>query len=62
MILHRNVPLHAQGDRVCFFWEGNDEGQGYAITYKDLHAEVCRLANWLKAQGVKRGDTVTIYM
>ena len=32
------------------------------MTYREVHAEVCKLANWLKAQGVQKGDTVTIYM
>lgn len=51
-----------KGDRVCFFWEGNDVGQERVITYKGLLDDVSRIANWLKSVGVKRGDTVTIYM
>lgn len=50
------------GDRVAFYFEGNDIGQESTVTYKQLLASVCRIANYLKSIGVKRGDNVTIYM
>jgi len=54
--------LTTRGDQVAIIWEGDDPSQSKKITYKELHAEVCRFANVLKAQGVKKGDRVTIYM
>ena len=54
--------LKSNGDTVALIWE-SDDGQTYdALTYKQLHAEVCRWANVLKAKGVKKGDLVTIYL
>jgi acetyl-CoA synthetase len=54
--------LTTRGDQVAIIWEGDDPSQSKKITYNELHAEVCRFANVLKAQGVKKGDRVTIYM
>jgi len=54
--------LAEHGERVAIIWEGDDPAESKRITYRELHAEVCRLANVLKAQGVKKGDRVTIYM
>ncbi len=54
--------LATNGDTVALIWE-NDDGSAYdALTYRQLHAEVCRWANVLKARGVKKGDRVTIYL
>ncbi|MBW8813636.1 MAG: acetate--CoA ligase [Caulobacterales bacterium] len=54
--------LHSNGDVVAIIWE-SDDGQTYdALTYRQLHAEVCRWANVLKAKGVQKGDRVTIYL
>jgi acetyl-CoA synthetase len=48
---------------VAILWEPDSpDDASRAITYRELHAEVCRLANLLKARGVKRGDRVTIYL
>ena len=49
------------GDRVAFYWAG-EEGEERAITYADLHRDVQRLANALKALGVGKGDVVGIYL
>ncbi|MGH6682847.1 MAG: acetate--CoA ligase, partial [Pseudolabrys sp.] len=54
--------LAKRGDQVAILWEGDDPKDDKKITYKELHAEVCRFANVLKARGVKKGDRVTIYM
>src|SRR5690606_15628827 len=43
-------------------WEGDDPHQSRHISYRELHDEVCRFANVLKARGVNKGDRVTIYM
>ncbi|MDP6516373.1 MAG: acetate--CoA ligase [Alphaproteobacteria bacterium] len=49
-------------DRIAILWEGDDPAVDKAITYGELAAEVCRMANVLKANGVGKGDRVTIYM
>ncbi|HEY9055981.1 MAG TPA: acetate--CoA ligase [Aurantimonas sp.] len=54
--------LDKRGDQTAILWEGDDPSESKAITYRELHAEVCRMANALKARGVKKGDRVTIYM
>jgi len=55
--------LHEHGDRVAIIWEPDEPGEdARRITYRELHAEVCRFANVLKAEGVTRGDRVTIYL
>ncbi len=54
--------LATRGDKVAILWEGDDPGESRAITYRELHAEVCRFANVLKRLGVSKGDRVTIYL
>jgi acetyl-CoA synthetase len=54
--------LAARADQVAIIWEGDDPSQDKRITYRELHAAVCRLANALKSRGVKKGDRVCIYM
>ncbi len=54
--------LETRGDQVAIIWEGDDPSVSKEITYRELHEEVCRFANVLKARGVKKGDRVTIYM
>ncbi|UUL81265.1 acetate--CoA ligase [Sphingomonas qomolangmaensis] len=54
--------LAERGDTVAILWEPDTPGEARRITYRDLHAEVCRLANILKDNGVSRGDRVTLYM
>jgi acetyl-CoA synthetase len=54
--------LAKRGDQTAIIWEGDDPKDDKKLTYKQLHAEVCRFANVLKARGVKKGDRVTIYM
>src|SRR6266699_2364899 len=51
-----------RGNQVAIVWEGDDPKEDRRITYKELHAEVGKFANVLKAQGVKKGDRVTIYL
>eukprot|EP00798_Chlamydomonas_sp_ICE-L_P009642 gene9642-7555_t len=50
------------GARPCLIWEGNEVDQRRTLSYRETLEEVCRMANWLKAQGVQRGDTVTLYL
>ena len=59
--LDRHVK-NGKGDKVAIIWEGDDENKSKKITYKELLDEVNRFALVLKANGVKKGDRVTIYM
>ncbi|MBX3494720.1 MAG: acetate--CoA ligase [Parvibaculum sp.] len=54
--------LEKRGQQTAIIWEGDDPKDHKEISYRELHEAVCRFANVLKAQGVKRGDRVTIYM
>ncbi len=54
--------LEKRGDQTAIIWEGDDPYFDKKITYRELHDRVCRLANVLKSNGVKKGDRVTIYM
>ena len=54
--------LAERPDQVAIIWEGDDPTMSRSVTYRELHAEVCRLANALRGLGVKRGDRVTIYL
>lgn len=54
--------LAERGDKTAIIWEGDNPAESRRISYRELHADVCRFANVLKAQGVKAGDRVTIYM
>ena len=54
--------LEKRGNQTAIIWEGDDPNESKHITYSELHAEVCKFANVLKAHGVNKGDTVTIYL
>jgi acetyl-CoA synthetase len=54
--------LAARGDRTAILFEGDDPAQSRAISYRELHADVCRFGNALRALGARKGDRVTIYM
>ena len=54
--------LETRGDQVAIIWESDDPEVSDLMTYRELHAEVCRWANVLKARGVKKGDRVTLYL
>ena len=54
--------LATRGDKTAILWEGDDPGESRAISYRDLHAQVCRCANLLRNLGVQKGDRVTIYL
>ena len=54
--------VETRSDQVAIIWEGDEPDQDAKITYRQLHEEVCKFANVLKAQRVKKGDRVTIYM
>jgi acetyl-CoA synthetase len=54
--------LATRGSETALIWEGDAPGESRSFTYAELHREVCRFANVLKGQGVRKGDRVTIYM
>ena len=55
--------LAARGDQVAIIWEPDDPREdALHLTYRELHARTCRMANVLKSLGVKRGDRVALYL
>ena len=58
--IDRHLPT--RGDQTAILWEGDDPSFDKKITYRELHRQVCKLANVLKELGVRKGDRVTIYM
>ena len=54
--------LKSKSDNTAIIWEGDNPNESKNITYKELHTEVCLMANVLKKRGVKKGDRITIYM
>jgi acetyl-CoA synthetase len=56
-----DVHLQSRGDKVAIIFEG-EPGDVRKLTYAQLHQEVCRFANALKANGIERGDRVIIYL
>ncbi|AWO95359.2 MULTISPECIES: acetate--CoA ligase [Bradyrhizobium] len=54
--------LAKRGNQTAIIWESDDPSQSKRITYKELHDEVCRIANILRTRNVKKGDRVTIYL
>ncbi|MFN2309218.1 MAG: acetate--CoA ligase [Gammaproteobacteria bacterium] len=58
--LDRHLPT--RGEQTALIWEGDDPAVDRTISYRELHAEVCKLGNVLKSRGVNKGDRVCIYM
>ncbi len=54
--------LSTRADQTAIIWEGDSPSERRHISYAELHQDVCRLANAMKARGVKKGDRITIYM
>jgi acetyl-CoA synthetase len=63
-VCHNCVDRHliSRGDKVAILWEGDEPGDVRRITYRELHREVCKLANVLRHNGIRKGDRVAIYM
>ncbi|EFN83276.1 acetyl-coenzyme A synthetase [Harpegnathos saltator] len=60
-LLDKNVKS-GNGDKIAFYWEGNDPDDYSRLTYRKLLEETCRFANVLKSKGISKGDRVVIYM
>src|ERR1700754_3186929 len=54
--------LGKRADQVAIIWEGDDPSESKKITYRELHDEVCKMANILRLRNVAKGDRVTIYL
>ncbi len=54
--------LATRANDVAIIWEGDDPSESRKITYAELHAQVCRMANVFKKHNVKKGDRITIYL
>ncbi|MGR2739853.1 acetate--CoA ligase [Billgrantia sp. Q4P2] len=54
--------LEKRGDQTAIVWEGDDPKDSRHVTYRELHAKTCQLANALKELGIGKGDVVTLYM
>jgi acetyl-CoA synthetase len=54
--------LARRGDKTALLFEGDDPGTSAHISYRELHARVCRFANALRHLGVQKGDRVSIYL
>jgi acetyl-CoA synthetase len=54
--------LEKRADQTAIIWEGDDPKDSRAITYRELHDEVCKMANILRLRNVKKGDRITIYL
>ena len=54
--------LATRGEQTAIIWEGDDPSVSKHVTYRELHEQVCRLANAMKILGVNKGDRVTIYL
>ena len=54
--------LATRGDQVAILWEGDDPAADAKVTYRELHARVCKLANAMRKLGVQKGDRVCIYL
>ncbi len=55
--------LESRGDKAAIIWEANDpEAKNRTLTYRELYAEVCKMANVLKKHGIQKGDRVCMYM
>jgi acetyl-CoA synthetase len=54
--------LATRGDQIAIIWEGDEPTHQKLVTYRELHTEVCRMANVLKSLGARKGDRITIYM
>ncbi len=55
--------LAERGDQIAYIWEPNNPAErNRTLTYRQLHEQVCKFANVLKANGIKKGDRVVIYL
>jgi len=57
-----SAPRYAIAKKTALLWQGDDDSQVKKFTYEQLHKEVCKFANVLKAKGIRKGDRVAVYM
>jgi acetyl-CoA synthetase len=56
---HLGTPIE---NKTAILWQGEEENAVKKISYKQMHAEVCKFANVMKSKGIRKGDRVAIYM
>jgi acetyl-CoA synthetase len=63
-VAHNCIDRHLErrGDQTAIIWEGDSPDESKHISYRELHAQVCRMANVLRNRGVGKGDRVTLYL
>ena len=54
--------LKTKSEKTAIIWEGDNPNEQESISYKELHARVCKLANGLRSRGIAKGDRVCIYL
>ncbi len=54
--------LESRGEQAALIWESDDPAVSTTLTYRQLHRQVCRFANVLKAHGIRKGDRVCLYL
>lgn len=54
--------LATRKDQLALIWQGNHPNETTSLTYQQLHSQICKFANVLKQQGVKKGQRVCIYL
>lgn len=54
--------LEKKGDHIALIWQGDEPGESLTFTFKDLHEKICRFANVLKKEGIKKGDKICVYL
>ncbi len=54
--------LASRGDKTAILWEGDNPEESLRLSYRELHARVCKMANALRKLGIGKGDRVTIYL
>ncbi len=54
--------LEKRANQVALIWEGNEPAESKKVTYQELHEQVCKFANVLKALGVEKGDRVCLFL
>ena len=54
--------LETRGEQTAIIWEGDNPEDSKHVTYREMHTQVCKMANVYKNLGVSKGDRVVLYM